>query len=118
MKNILLLSLLLVACSDANLDSGLTGKWRITWIMNEGIRTGDLILNNNNTGEIHLQKDAKSAVLPDAENIKIKWSCSNDDLTLTRIDNSFILNYQIKNRTQNSIDLSFVSDINILLRRQ
>lgn len=117
MKNLLLL-LLLVGCTEAEFATEIVGEWQITWSMPEGSRTGILTLNNDRTGEIRLEKDPKSPILPNAEKIDIRWNKSNENLILTRIDNDFVLNYQIKNRTENSIDLSFAGDINILLIRQ
>ena len=118
MKNLLLLSLLLVGCSEAELATEIVGEWQIAWSMPEGSRTGILTLNNDRTGEIRLEKDLKSPILPNAEKIDIRWIKTNEDLILTRIDNDFVLKYQIKNTTENSIDLSFAGDISILLIRQ
>lgn len=118
MKKLLILSLLVVGCAEVDLDSGLAGEWQITWVMEDQSRTGLLSLKKDQTGQISLEEDFHSAILPDAENIQVKWSVSNETLILTRLDNSFVLNYQIIHKTPNSIDLSFAGDINILLIRQ
>ncbi|MTI39670.1 hypothetical protein [Fulvivirga lutimaris] len=117
MKKLLLL-LLVVGCAEADLESGMAGEWQITWIMDEGSRTGSLILNDNHTGQINLEEDTHSPILPHAEQIEVEWVQTSDALTLTRQDNGFVLNYQFKSKTTNSIDLSFAGDINILLIRQ
>lgn len=118
MKKLLILSLLIAGCAETDLDQDMTGQWQIIWSMEEGSRSGDLILNHDHTGEIVLEENINSFILPKAENIKVKWANTKDKLSLTRIDNGFVLDYQINNRTQNSIDLSFAGDINILLIRQ
>lgn len=118
MKKLLILSLLVVGCAEVDIDSGLAGEWQITWVMEGESRTGLLSLKNDQTGLISLEEDINSAILPDAENIKVKWSHTSNALILTRLDNGFVLNYQINNKTPNSIDLSFAGDINILLIRQ
>lgn len=117
MKKLLLL-LLVVGCAEADLESGMAGEWQITWTMDEGSRTGILILNRDKTGQIKLEEDTHSPILPNAEKIEVNWLQTSDGLTLIRQDNGFELNYLIKNKTLNSIDLSFAGDISILLIRQ
>ncbi len=84
----------------------MAGKWEITWVGFDEIRTGTLLLNSDHT-----------LLLPGSEQVDIMWEEGFDALNVTRVDNNFLLRYHILNRSERTINLYYTEEIQVYLNR-
>lgn len=116
-KNLGFIALLLFSCQKTTDPSSIAGDWEISFTALGETRYGSLRLNDDKTGNMSIDKNIESLLIPGEESFDFNWEKSGNQLVLKRQDNNFLLIYQIQSASENQIDLLFEQEIQVLLLR-
>ncbi len=117
MRVFFLLFITLLACDDHDERQAMTGQWDMTFVAFGQNRHGALLLRDNHTGYLVMEADSSSTLLPEADQFDLQWQVTNNSLNIERLDNNFVLSYDVVSSSTNSISLKFTDEIYIRLSR-
>lgn len=117
-KTILFLVLgLCSSCEEEVVKDSVVGQWNISWTGFNEVRKGKLLLNSDHTGRIVLEANSDSRLLSEADDVNILWKEMEGQLIFTRLDNKFQMSYRVIDKSEKSITLMYMDDLQVSIYR-
>lgn len=108
------LILLCFSCSDQEVAQN--DQWQIRWSTDGAIAEGQLYLSKDNQARIVIN-EPDGLLFFQPEEVDYTWHLNEQKLTLTRMENGIVLEYEIIERSKDYIKLSYAGDFIIEIYR-